>query len=628
MKKYCYLILSGLLVSLTSFCQQRGEKETYATIGNLNHRITLGMGMILDTPSNLSYQYALYSTLIENPVITVDNEKVVPVLTLRKGLCNYYIEGIYSKMVMELKVWKKNELLQTIRLTPASPQDEQPGRSDRTALLNKLASVLGASLQSQKSRSKGDERYRPLPYLTGNEVGGVESFIYSSAVNYIPEINFKTDLCKMYSVASLEASYNKQKAIVGSKLKSLDEYLAKSRPDLVKLFQTPRFYPKTCLEQAQMVARLYNITHSDNFFFVTDLISENQKNACVLSAFPLWKRPGTMLGYYQAGMNFLTAGYPDAALEAFYSSLVTADNIAAPAALIVYLKGKIYDGISLAQTNLGNAASVNYAFYMKEFSRDLLDAPVLDVRGYTFNLLSNAMGQYFQNIENNAFSARSQSRAALLNTPSGGSATSSSANDDRPSPYPNTTHLTALRQNSSSMSSDKMVAILNTTSAVIPATSNARNDEPGSLNSITPHLTALTQHNHAAREQNADYIVNPRIVRLQKALVFCNAYSLVPEKMEPANANSLTQRPHFARDFVRSLGDTSLSQEKKEVFMAYASHFPSVKDAVVAYYQAVPTADRNVLLMNVYRKLADIELTLAGKDNMGEKSNLAELSKN
>src|SRR5258706_12600161 len=125
-----YLKLAvAVLISINIHGQKKQSAEQYNTIENTRDKITIGIGMIVDTPSQVSSQYAFYSLLEANPILTADKNTVLPVLTLKRGLTSYFVEGIYSSASINLKLWQKGILLKTIQITPTEIIDEAPSEN-------------------------------------------------------------------------------------------------------------------------------------------------------------------------------------------------------------------------------------------------------------------------------------------------------------------------------------------------------------------------------------------------------------------------------------------------------------------------------------------------------------------
>ncbi|MDN3548947.1 hypothetical protein [Mucilaginibacter aquaedulcis] len=582
MKKHGLLLVTVFFLSLAVYAQKKKEKEVYNTIDNLKGELTIGLGMVLDTPSQLSYQYSFYDLLSYNPIISANGAKMYPVLTLRRGLTSYYVEGIYSKNAVDLKVWQKNTLLKTVRISPKDAAGDRPGEKDLLEVYKQLTFAITGTSHSDNVKLKKTDSFEPMDNLVNKDIGNIGTFIYSSAINYIPEIDFKTDIYMMYTGPSAQTEYSELKELKGSKFKFKDisEYIEKNHPELPLLFQTPKFFPQKSLDQAQIVQRLYGVNHSNHFFFDSKFVDDKAKIACRKIAFPMWKRSGTILTYFQAGQNFLDAGYPDAAVESFHSALAMCDAANISPKLIYYLKSRIYDGIAKAQSNLGYSSSMNYAIYMKDFTDNLSKANIIIERDDAFKKLSTEVSTYFVKIENTAYTARSQKRAAFWNT----------------------------------------------LTSVVMATASAANDGLNGASTLSPETQSLLNVAGDNAAIVSDFKMNSLSSSSEATLAFNNIYGTVIRQMQENKGESAVAAPVFAIDFVKKLGDNDLAKEKKDAFLAYAEHVPIIKESLTKYF-AASGQEQQALIRDIFKKLAGIEFSLSVKESIGENPDLASISR-
>jgi hypothetical protein len=580
MKKQPLCLLWVILVgiSLTTYAQRNQEGIQNNTIENTNGKITIGIGMIVDTPSQISCQYAFYSLLHANPIITGGSNPVYPILTLKRGLTSYYIEGIYSTSSINLKLWRKNNLVKSIHFTPKEIKDESPGKSDLREVYNQLTNAITGNYPDSKLSLKEIAAFESSDKLVSKDAGSISTFIYASSSNYIPNIDFKKDLYNLYNLyteGNLENEFNELKELKGKKFKfkTFEEYVDKTYPELSVLFQTPEFIPKNSLEQAQLVQRLYKLKSSDHFFFTSKYVDDKAKIACRKVVFPLWKRPGTIVTYYMAGENFLKEGYTDAAIEAYYSALLMSDASNTYPSVVYYLKSKIYNGLAEAQTKEGNTGSAAIAQSLSDLYKSLINANTIKERSREFKKLSSEVSSYFGKIEQNAYNARSQKRDAFWNT----------------------------------------------ITSVVTMTASAANDGMNGLNTLSPETQALLDVASDNMDVESSYKINSLTSSAEAAQAFTNTYGDVVKHLQNTKNEISPGKPILSTDFVKRLSDNDLSAEKKEDFVAFSNKVPAFREAIAGYFNASKEDEKKSILQDIFKRMATMELTISIKESMGEK---------
>ena len=581
-RKCCFLLTTALCIGLLSSAQKKQAGEQINTLESTAGKTTIGIGMIVDTPSQVSCQYALYSLLNSNPVSTQANERIYPVLTLKRGLTTYYIEGVYSNASIDLQLWQKNTFRKTIHINPKNVKDELPGELDLKEIYKEIARAMEGMPADESGKLKNTLAFESSDELVSKDAGSISTFIFASANNFIPPIDFKKDLYNLFSDGAIETEYNELKELKGKKFKftSFEEYVEKSYPSLAAQFQTPKFMPGNNMEQAQSVLRLYKIRKSELFFFSSKFVDDKAKIACRKVIFPLWKRPATAITYYAAAKGFMQEDYTDAAIEAYYSALMMTDGLNTYPSVIYYLKSKIYSGLSEAQAKQGNAGSAVVAQQLSSLYSSLINAQATASRNQEFRKFSNEVSAYFAKIEQNAYAAKSEKRAAFWNT----------------------------------------------ITSVVAMTASAINDGANGLSTLSPETQSLV--NVASDNMNVvgDYKFNSLTSSAEAAAAFTSTYGDVIKQLQNVKNEVGVSKPVFSLDFVKRLGDKDLALEKKESFLAFGDQFPPIKEAVTKYFNASQDAEKSALLQEIFKSMATMELTLAVKEAMGEKPGLGALS--
>ena len=326
------------------------------------------------------------------------------------------------------------------------------------------------------------------------------------------------------------------------------------------------------LEAAASVLQLYKIKQADNFFFTSKFVDDRAKIAARKVAFPTWKRPGTAITYYQAAMDFGTAGYDDAALESYYSALIMTEGLNAYPMLVYSLREHIYDGLAQLQTKLGNPGSALLFTQMSELYKELFNSSTLKDRNKAFEKMSNEVTNYFGKIEETAMNARQKKRSALFNAIGG----------------------------------------------IAMASASAVNDGANGLTELSSQTQQLTTA--AADNANVvgDFKTNSLAASREAAQAFNDIYGDVVKQLQANKSEVGTERPVITTDFIKRLGDKELSAEKKDAFIAFAGKITLVQDDVKKYYEAATDDERSSLLKGIFKKLATAEMSIFIKESMGE----------
>ena len=425
-----------LLCALILSCSHAGGQA------NNKPSINIGIGYFTDSTSNLSDQYAIYKLLADNPLYKKDTTAIIPMLTMRRGLTEYYINGSMNARSIRCNLWHSGKLQTTIRLTATNKSELL------SALYNRINELIGDNLSGKERRDIAfATASRPIDRLSakmsnripGNKVnvnGSEEANVTNADARYnmplysknsIPPLSYYGELVAAHvnSVGKLDPGvkdYLLSSEFEGLSPKGKRRYIAHHidravARDLYNMYPQPKKKNMPVayndnIDMAGSVAAMYDTATLNAFLFTSKFIAQNLRDDAKKVALPLWKRQGTVVTYIQAGINFNKQHMPDVAIHCLSSALLMVDGLSVCPSMKHYFKSKILEEMAGAYQKNEQGASAYLCNNLAQLHHTLQYSEEMTNEDESYRLSVDKLTEFFTQVEADAKNAQGKSRTA------------------------------------------------------------------------------------------------------------------------------------------------------------------------------------------------------------------------
>lgn len=575
-----------------------------------DNSVMIGIGYFTDTPSNISYQYTIYDLLTSQPMFKSDGTRLMPMLTLRRGLTEYYINGYMSPSSIFCNVWHKGKLETTIKIY---------GQNGKTKTLESFYEQLNNTIADGLSKKKR-QKYYAAPYTSENfikkyqqkksyeklsisapdkvgakqysqpdiTVGTVRENLFSYAQNAIPPcLDENMITAYKYSMDGLNAeglqyiaSNDFQNLSMQEKERYIHDYVSthsqRMLDDIFPTYKNASKIYENGITTAESVADIYGNTYLSGFLFTTDLVSQQLKTQAATAVLPLWKRPGTVITYMFAGDKFYQDSLPDVAIECYSSALLMVDALNVAPSFQHYLKSRIFEKIANTYQRNSQGASAYFAQKLSDLHKRAQYNSVIANDDVEYMSNVNKIAVFFDQVENDARNAKKERNRANANAIALGAVALTSSYADAKAGLSNPSATTQSYVQGSNDEMDKATRISN---------------------------SSLSATNKAAA-------------------VYDQAFRDLINEIQKDNNNFSSTKPLFAIDYIKMLSNDNIAQEEKNEIMDVVQVSPAIYKLVNEYYQN----KNDKLLKDIYVGFAKMELSIYNKEALGNvtaKENIA-----
>lgn len=579
-----------ILLLLTNKCFSQQPKTT-----------TIGIGYFTDTPSNISYQYSVYRVLADNPLFKKDTTEIIPMLTLRRGLTEYFINGYMSQKKVVCNIWHNGKLETTIK--------EVIDTKDKKKLLaqfyDRLNNAIGDML-SKKERNRYYAHVHPatnvvrkyysklnslatrqgavkmvdyiLPDITK---GDVKYNMPLYAENTTPLSDKDQGLITAYAYSIGGLGEEEQQYMLSDEFRKLSDneqerYVAgKVRASAVK--EAKMFFPrhkamtsvyKNGILSAESVSDIYTSDNVSGFLFNSSLVDEKLRYNAKKLALPLWKRAGTAVTYLQAGNEFNQDNLPDVAIECYSSALLMVDALNVSPSFKHYLKSKTFEAMAIAYQKNKQGASAYICNKLSALHRHITYSNAMVKQDAEYKEGVDKVVTFFNEVEANAKKAKSERSkatwAAIGNAMSAVGSTMQDAQNGLKSP-------SAATQTYVQDATNSLIATSDISSASVNATGKA-------------------------------------------ATVFEKAFGDLVKEIQADNNNFSSTKPLFATDFAKLMCNEDIVKEQQNEILEVAKSTPALYDIVNRYCEGKDSK----LLKSIYVNFAKLEINIYSKEASGQ----------
>jgi tetratricopeptide (TPR) repeat protein len=585
--------------------RRKSGKGAEAVVLDRADHITLGIGYIIDTVSNISNQFYFYDLFTRNS-LTRDKKKIIPVLTLRKQLCDYYLTGTIGAQ-SSFYLWQGGQVKETFSISTG-------GNFVYDEMVSKLFIKIAAAIADQEYTQRNVKL--SLPKLPVTDFASTKPIMFSlmlNAANYTPPLDDYVEISRVYlkpfvdiDTATLskllsysftrlsENQKNKDPAYVRYSA-SLDAYANilpqyPETPVTARNEEIPLYWISGNLEQKNAGAvtiryleclyPIYTSSKLKGFLFESPFVDASAKTAATNAVLPLYKRPGTVLTYLQCGKEFARMGDYDAAIESFSSGLLIVENLTAAGSFREYLKAALFRGLAAAYEANNQFASSLLSRSLADFHTKLYESNIFDASDQNMKENTQKLVDYFQKVQTDALAARSQKRAATW---------------------------TGIFKS-------------------VAAAANAVTDAKAGLTTPSDQTNALTDNASASFSQAAAIKQASVDSSAVAAEAFNDNFSQMVSDLHTNNAVLSSERPLFAMDFLELLQD----KEERDLISSDVSDFlnlvPFLKPVVSQYLSPANQNSKSpVTLDDVYASFASMEIDITNAEADGSSTTKADL---
>ncbi len=576
------------------------KKEEIAS-ETINDPISLGIGFIIDSISNMSSQFNLYDLLVRN-VLVKKGKKVYPVLTLRRGICDYYITGSISSPQSQFVLWENGKLKS--RFTISTAFNFVYDDMLKSIYMKLDSAITGRTLPAKSVKLSLPE----IPVTDFASTQGVRYNLLLNAVNYTPPLDDYIAISKEYlkptadidtTTLSKLLSYSFTRLSIREKRKNsaylryssvLENYnrilpqfplaAINKRKERIPFYQfeTGLKVKNVNPEPLRYLECLYPIYTSKTlkgFFFESSFVDEKAKNAAREAILPLYKRPGVPLTYLQAGKEFMKYDLYDAAIESYTAGLFVINSINAAASFKEFLKAALFTQLSAAYYANDQVASAIICSHLAGFHEKLYSGKYYVSDNQSMAEATSKLTEYFDKVETDAIEARKKKRAASL------------------------------------------LGVLTTVTAVVSAVNDGYSGNSA--------LSAQTQSYVNSAVDNigkgAEIKDASRSATEKAAEVFKKSFGEMMDQLHNDNNTINTSKPIFAVDFIEILSDNGAIEQITSEMPGFLTAVPTLRPLVTRYFSQISAGNKEpALLKEIYLTLGKLELALFSIEATGKKS--------
>ena len=567
---------------------------------NPNEAVAIGVGTIIDIKSRISDQFYFYDLLVRNPMHTTEDKKLVPVLTLRRGLCEYYVTGNINADVNTFVLWKNGRQSAKFEI----PNDRLFSLED---IFKKLYIRIDSVISNKAHTARSIRLSYPRSYLSEfAATKPMRNNILLNAVNFTPSLDDYAEITRAYvkptmeiDTATLAQLFSPSYRRLSSKRKAKNPQLGRYTAALDECEQVipespfldphdrwenkhPMFYFDRQLKMKPMVSTdfsfleglrpTYTNSKLGGFIFESSFVDDKVKNAARDAALPLYKRPGTVLTYLQCGKNFEGKGLPDAGIECFTAGLFMVDGLNVAPSFKEFLKASLFNEMAKCYRTNGQLASALISENLFRIHYKLANSHVYDKDNRSFYDATQRLIEYFDKVEADALEARKQKRAAGWAALAGGLVTAVSAYSD------------AVSGASTASSTTQMLAKMTTDSL-----------EKG--NEIKSASITATE---------------------KEGEVFDKAFGEMMSQLHADNSNLGASRPVFAMDIVQVLSNAKVAYEIKNDLADLQRSIPAIRPLLTSYFDGIDSGQSGTMLKDLYVKFGKLELEIYAEEAAGK----------
>ena len=567
---------------------------------SINYRQTIGIGFYTDSVSNISNQFYLYDVLLNNPLHDKDKKTITPILTFRRGLCEYYLNGTKLPDYSTFFLWHERKLIGRYSI-PNGRQFSFYGT------FKKLYAMLDSTISGNPVNIKHiNFKLSAVSALNFLSTKGVQYNMLLNAPNWTPPLDdyieisqhyLKTQLnddtaglAKVLTPEFMKLSIKKKRKnpfyssheylltdferILPPSSKSADEHLRGRREDpLHKLVEKSRNGKMTrgTISYLETIYPSYTSTKLSGFFFESSMLDSKLKDAARDVILPLYKIPGTVLTYLQCGRDFNKNEDADAAIECFSSGLLLVNNLNATPSFKQYLKAALFNGLAASYRINNQFASSFICEHLSALHQKLELYHVYAADDTAMLHATQNVANYFQKMEADALDARSKKRAAIWNS------------------------------------------IL----AVTTATVSAVNDGLNKSSTPSPQTQELLNHAVDLSGKATEIKFASLNATSKEAEIFNKSFHDMLTQMHE-DANSMNGgKPLFAIDLIEILADKNAANALKPELTDFLTAIPAMRSFVNSYFSSNAAAPSFDYLKRIYISFATLELNLYATEATG-----------
>jgi hypothetical protein len=576
---------------------KKGDIQILDPIDN----ISMGIGYVTDSLSGISQQFYIYDMLAHN-LLTKGPKRIIPVLTLRRGLCEYYFTGSIRSPQSRFLLWQKGTLVDKFFINT-------PENFVLNDLMKRLYIKLDSLIMGQVVPFKSLKLNFPdFPVTDFASTLSIKNNLLLNAANYTPPLDDYASISREYlkpmadiDTASLSKvlsySFNKQSlknksrnpdyvkysTIIEDYNKTLPQYpvipINAQRDQgpiywIDKDLKTRNVSPET-VKYLECVYPLYTSNKLKGFFFESSFVDDKIKESAKQAILPLYKRPGAVLTYLQCGKEFAKLGFHDAAIESYLCGLTIVNNLNTTASFREFLKASLFEQLAISYRANNQGASAIICDNLLKMHKKLYNSHLYDTDNQSVTEATQKLSEYFGKVETDALEARSKKRSA------------------------------------------SWLSVLSTLGTIASAVNDA------SQGSSTPSDQTTQLMNSAMDNSTKAYeIKQASLTTTAKAAeVFNKAFGDLMIQLHIDNTLSAT-KPVFAIDFLMLLTDKKATNEVSQEINDFLLLMPGVQPVVTQYLYALnKTGSSPANIKDVYSKFGKLELEVYAAEASGTGTN-------
>ncbi len=568
--------------------------------------ISLGIGYVTDSLSGISQQFYIYDMLVHN-VLTKGQKRIIPVLTLRRGLCEYYFTGSIRSPQSRFLLWQKGVLMDKFYIST-------PENFVSNDLMKRVYIKLDSLIMGQVVPFKSLKLNLPeLPVTDFASTLGIRNNLLLNAANYTPPLDDYTAISKEYlkplanmDTASLSKvlsysftrqslknkaknpDYVKYSTIIEDYNKTLPQYPAipiNAQHDQGPIYwidqdlKTRNVSPET-VKYLECVYPLYTSNKLKGFFFESSFVDDKIKESAKQAILPLYKRPGAVLTYLQCGKEFAKLGFHDAAIESYLCGLIIVNNLNTTASFREFLKASLFEQLATSYRENNQGASALICDNLFKIHKKLYSSHLYDSDNQSVTEATQKLTEYFGKVEADALEARGKKRSA------------------------------------------SWLSVLSTVATIASAVNDASQGSSTPSDQTTQLMNSAVDNSTKAAE-----IKQASLTTTAKAAeVFNKAFGDLMTQLHIDNSLSAT-KPVFAIDFLMLLTDKKAVNEVSQEMNDFLQLMPGVQPVVTQYLNGKSTSTPTDL-KEVYNKFGKLELEIYMAEASGKTTNERNLHDN
>ncbi len=569
MKKISILFIS--LIASSVFAQQSSVNPQQSMPRN----VTIGIGLIKDSVSNLSLQYGIFDFLSHNQLTDKNGTKILPILTMKRGVTDYYINGKMTNKEFACNVWYTGKLIGKINIYPnkyttVKETNTQTQNNINSEGLKNSKDVYYESVNKKRSEELayrsahvnfGDENTISEKELQNQLFNQLELLILGNNSNYNPKRNFS-----FYTQLFPIKSYSAQSSDIADNIFGVQEPL-----DNYKITKE-----KNSLDIAESVLPNFTSDKLNIFFFTSSYISSGMQDQANKFVFPLYRHSTPARLYYMCGKAAYYKKHYESAIECFYSglfSILFATELSTNKEII---KRNLLKNLDSAYTKNNQLASAYLCKGLAELHNSLSASKIFAQDDNTVSQNFYKIGEMLTEVERKAKAARRDSRMATFQAVTAG----------------------------------------------LAAATSAVNDGLNGLSGQSLQTQSLANQMATFIGQSSDISMASYDATNAAANTFANAFSDVVADFK--NNNIETDKPILAYDFLTIIVNKQVAIEQKVAILNFTDNIPALKEKVRNYYTLLNNGSNisaNVI-NDIYRTLSKIEQSAYIAENFGKASDV------